>query len=320
MGLKRGDIVTVSEAIDGSLRLATDSMAPVQPLSCLINIGNFKDKELVGRLIVGTYLLGFESIKIVGPEGIPEDYQSAVASTVDLLPGMEVVEQTYRRVIIQSFVDPRRFPVETLLKRIQVMVTTMINYLGEAFGKQRYELLSEILRTERKIDELYFLSLRQIFVSVRSGSKADTTADTYIHSIGDRLVVRSLEDIADSVCACALEALPLKQLRQAPEVGDDLAKLIETVQVVFGKTMKAFFSLEVSLANEVINTVLRALTERLSLAEDAFSKANDPHLAVIVRSIVSNVMSVLRNCKTIAEVTLNRFVRTPSRMITIEAS
>ncbi|MDJ0270584.1 MAG: phosphate uptake regulator PhoU [Aigarchaeota archaeon] len=319
LGLKPGDVVTLTETPDGGLHLSPEMKPTSQQYYCTLDLEKFRDKELLSRLIIAAYLQGFEGIKIIGGDGIPADVQSAIMATIDLLPGMEIVEQTYRRVIMQSFVDPQKFPVETLLKRIQVMITTMMNHLNETLTKERYELINEISTIENKIDGLYFLCIRQIFAKVKSGLLGEAAPEAYLHAIGDRLVVRALEEIADSIHMSAMEANVLRGYKLSKEVKEELGRLHETVQVLFGKTMKSFFSLDSWLANEVIDTTRKAFGEHFTYAEDIIGKASNPRVAAIVRSIIWNAVSVTRNCKIIAEVTVNRFVRIPSRLITIES-
>jgi phosphate uptake regulator len=317
-GVSAGDVVEITEMADGSLRLSTEARPRVKHTAVTFDAGKFSDKGLLNRLIVGAYLQGSEEIRVISGEGLPGELQSSISKTIDMLPGVEVVEQTYRRVIIQSFVDPERFPFDVLIKRIQVMLTTIINDLAEAARTGRTDLLYDIERIENKIDELYFLCVRQIFIGVKSRVHGEMAADNYLTAIGDRLVVRALEEMADSVKMAAGELNLLSQHSVDANLRMSIAKLIESIQVLLGKTMKAFFSLDAALANEVIETTTRDWGEHISYSEIFPSESGDASVAVIMRNILWNIISVARNCKIIAEVTLNRFVRTPSRLVELE--
>jgi phosphate uptake regulator len=236
-----------------------------------------------------------------------------------MLPGVEIVEQTYRRIIVQSFIDPKKFPVEALLKRIQVMLTTILNNLADAVKTGRKNIIEDIERIENKIDELYFLCVRQIFIDVKTKSQGEAAPENFLTAIGDRLVVRALEEMADSVRMAAREVVLLEE--NTPEhIRQRVAKLIEYVQVILGKTMKAFFSLDISLANEIIETTRKEFGEHTSFSEFFSPERNEANLAVILRNIIWDMINIVRNCKIIAEVTVNRFVRTPSRLVELETS
>ncbi|MEM4416702.1 MAG: phosphate uptake regulator PhoU, partial [Nitrososphaerota archaeon] len=261
-GLTAGQIVELTEMADGSLRISTEAVKAPKHTAITFDAAKFQDRNLLGRLIVGAYLQGAEEIKIFSGEGLSADLQNMVNETLEMLPGVEVVEQTYRRIIAQSFIDPDRFPIEALLKRIQVMLTSILNNLSEAVRTGKKSIIEDIRRIENKIDELYFLCVRQIFIDVKTKSQVERAPEHFLTAIGDRLVVRALEEMADSVRMAADETALLDE--NTPEhVRQRLSKLIEYVQVLLGKTMKAFFSLDITLANEIIETARREFGEHI---------------------------------------------------------
>ncbi|MEM2973072.1 MAG: phosphate uptake regulator PhoU [Candidatus Caldarchaeum sp.] len=317
-GLKPGDVVSIVELSDSVLKLETKPTRTPQHTVFTLDVSKIKDSKLLSRLLIGAYLQGFEEMNIIGGDGISEEMQAAVSSTVDLLPGVEIVEQSFRKIVIQSFLDPSKFPVSGIIKRMQVMLTIGINNLAEALKEGRPEVLAEVEKMETKVDELYFLCIRQIFFSVKREVWGEEFSDPYIGAIGDRLVVRALEEIADSLKLAADEVNTLIG-KELPKSGvNKLVKLLESIQVVFGKTMKAFLSLDIQLANEIIEITTQEYGEEMSLNEVFPQNIHNVEQMISLRNFVYNVVNIARNCKIIAEVTLNRFVRTPSKLITME--
>ncbi|MEM2967642.1 MAG: PhoU domain-containing protein, partial [Candidatus Caldarchaeum sp.] len=300
------------------LKLETKPTRTLQHTVFTLDVSRIKDSKLLSRLLIGAYLQGFEEMNIIGGDGISEEMQAAVSSTVDLLPGVEIVEQSFRKIVIQSFLDPSKFPVSGIIKRMQVMLTIGINNLAEALKEGRPEVLAEVEKMETKVDELYFLCIRQIFFSVKREVWGEEFSDPYIGAIGDRLVVRALEEIADSLKLAADEVNTLIGKELPKSVVNKLVKLLESIQVVFGKTMKAFLSLDIQLANEIIEITTQEYGEEMSLNEVFPQNIHNVEQMISLRNFVYNVVNIARNCKIIAEVTLNRFVRTPSKLITME--
>jgi len=318
IGLKPGDIVSIVELSDTALKIETKTQGSPQHAVFTLDASKVKDKQLAARLVIGAYLQGFEEINIVGSEGIPEEVQEAVIAATDLLPGVEVVEHSSRKIVIQSFLDPNRFPVSGIIKRIQVMLTNGLNNLSEALKEGRKEPLSEISKMENKVDELYFLCIRQIFVSVRREVWGEEAADSYLGAIGDRLVVRSLEEVADSIKLAAEEATKLIEKGVPKTVINKLLKHLDSIQVLFNKTMKSFLSLDINIANEIIETTTTNYGEEMTFNDVFHHSINDLQVTISLRNFVYNIINIARSCKTIAEVTINRFVRTPSKLITVE--
>ncbi|MEM4190022.1 MAG: phosphate uptake regulator PhoU [Candidatus Caldarchaeum sp.] len=317
-GLKPGDVVSIVELSDSVLKLEVRPTRQPQHTVFTLDVTRVKDSKLLSRLLIGAYLQGFEEINIIGGEGIPEEMQTAITTTVDILPGVEIVEHSFRKIVVQSFLDPSRFPVPSIIKRIQVMLTIGINNLAEALREGRIESLHEVSRMETKIDELYFLCIRQIFFSVKREVWGEEAAHPYIGAIGDRLVVRALEEIADSIKLASDETFKLIEKELPKPVVNKLVKLLESIQVVFGKTMKAFLSLDIQLANEIIDITTQEYGEEMAFNDVFPQNLHDVTLTISLRNFVYNIVNIARNCKMIAEVTINRFVRLPSKMITVE--
>jgi len=82
--------------------------------------------------------------------------------------------------------------------------------------------------------------------------------------------------------------------------------------------MKAFLSLDIQLANEVIDTATQQYGEDMAFNDVFPQNLHDVTLTISLRNFVYNIVNIARNCKMIAEVTINRFVRMPSKMITVE--
>ncbi|MEM4189358.1 MAG: hypothetical protein QW544_02430, partial [Candidatus Caldarchaeum sp.] len=154
--------------------------------------------------------------------------------------------------------------------------------------------------------------------SVKREVWGEEAADPYITAIGDRLVVRALEEIADSLKLASDETFKLIEKELPKPVVNKLVKLLESIQVVFGKTMKAFLSLDIQLANEVIDTATQQYGEDMAFNDVFPQNLHDVTLTISLRNFVYNIVNIARNCKMIAEVTINRFVRMPSKMITVE--
>ncbi|MEM2973942.1 MAG: hypothetical protein QXS50_07335, partial [Candidatus Caldarchaeum sp.] len=71
-------------------------------------------------------------------------------------------------------------------------------------------------------------------------------------------------------------------------------------------------------ANEIIEITTQEYGEEMSLNEVFPQNIHNVEQMISLRNFVYNVVNIARNCKIIAEVTLNRFVRTPSKLITME--
>jgi len=317
-GLRQGDLLLVAEEADGSIRVQPPSAAPLQ-VTCTINAELCRSPGLLSRLLIGCYHQGYESVRVVAASGLTREQLREVAETVDRLPGFEIVEQTYRRVVMQSFIDPAKIPLEGLLKRLQVMVAAMLNNFMEFVETGRQDLLDTMRELELKVDELYFLILRLILLYLKRRELGEPLGiDSPAFASGARVVAKSLEEMADQLAGVAdeLTAARRRSIKLDGEVCKRLRKLAEMVHTVFGKSMKAFFSLDMELANEVIEGVNYIFRHHgKNVAEPC--EADNPKLVQTIRYVSWSLGYVARSCKVIAEVALNRFVRSSTSICSL---
>jgi len=320
-GLKPGDMVTLVENEDGSLRVDVGEVKKAETLVYTINYDLCNSNRTLTRLIIGAYLQGADIIKIISSNALTTDVINGIQAAVDRLPGLEIIEQTYRTVTIQSFIDPSKFPIEVLLKRLQILVASMLNQVVSSISEGTSLNISEIARQESKVDELYFLTIRQIFLALRRWYLSMALGiDSPIYAAGVRLVAKTLEDMGDTIESMAkgLSSIHKFPLKISPEVAKKLEELGTTVQSLFSKTMKALFNLDADLLNDILNNISYMLEQQDKLTDDVLLMVNGEKLTSSIKTIIWGFMCIVRNCEVIAEVAFNRLTRIPSNIISIE--
>jgi len=320
-GLKPGDMITLVENEDGSLRVDVGEVKKAETLVYTINYDLCNSNRMLTRLIIGAYLQGADIIKIISSNALTTDVIDGIQAAVDRLPGLEIIEQTYRTVVIQSFIDPSKFPIEVLLKRLQILVASMLNQVVSSISEGTPVNISEITRQESKVDELYFLTIRQIFLALRRWYLSVALGiDSPTYAAGVRLVAKTLENMGDVIESMAkgLSTIHKSSLKISPEVAKKLEELGTTVQSLFSKTMKALFNLDVDLLNDILNNISYMLEQQDKLTDDVLLMVNGDRLAPSLKTTIWGFMCIVRNCEVIAEVAFNRLTRIPSNIISIE--
>jgi len=320
-GLKPGDMITLVENEDGSLRVDVGEVKKAETLVYTINYDLCNSNRMLTRLIIGAYLQGADIIKIISSNALTTDVINGIQAAVDRLPGLEIIEQTYRTVVIQSFIDPSKFPIEVLLKRLQILVASMLNQVVSSISEGTPVNISEITRQESKVDELYFLTIRQIFLALRRWYLSVALGiDSPTYAAGVRLVAKTLENMGDVIESMAkgLSTIHKSSLKISPEVAKKLEELGTTVQSLFSKTMKALFNLDVDLLNDILNNISYMLEQQDKLTDDVLLMVNGDRLAPSLKTTIWGFMCIVRNCEVIAEVAFNRLTRIPSNIISIE--
>ena len=319
-GIKSGDIVMVSEDADGFLKIVLPGEPSRFETKVSINADLCYESEILKRVIAGCYLLGYDTIRVTSNKELHPSQQEDIRSMTKRLPGLEIVETTLRRVTVRCIIDPSRIPVDELMRKLHVMVTAMHNAAMNALLGGRPELAKEALQMENEIDQIYHLVVRQLLLALKDRDIANEIGiESPLHATGNRVVAKALEEIADVTAGIAKEtmALSAKEFKMDDKTLKDLQKFSSLVQTVFGKTMKAFLSRDLRLANETINSVIQADAEQRALAEE-LGKQEGSGANYSLMYMLWSLGRIFGYCKIIAETTITRFLRQTSPICAIE--
>src|SRR4030043_37462 len=120
--------VPISETEGG--KLVIDPRHDVEPLphSITLTPGPYRNRE-----IIGTYLLGFDIIRVEPKTRISFEVRDTVKSAVNRLIGLEIVEEDNSKIVLQCLLEPSSFPPEKILRRGYSIAAGMNRDVTNAF-------------------------------------------------------------------------------------------------------------------------------------------------------------------------------------------
>src|SRR2546428_101910 len=142
-------------------------------------------------MITGNYIVGCNTIRLRSREELSPSQLQEIHEAVRGLTGLTIVNQGPRFVTIENFVEPTRFPIDGLLRRLHYLTSRMEKLAlgvlaGEAVGR-----IEEVARMEIEVDRLYWLVVRQLLLAASNRSVAAKIGVTEPrHLLGDRLTRR----------------------------------------------------------------------------------------------------------------------------------
>jgi len=313
--LKAGDIVSIKREDDGSLKLVPGTEHKRDEVrNCIVNADLCNASHLLTRVITANYILGHDTIQIVAKEELRRDHLEEIRSTTQRLTGLSIVEQTMKQVTLQSFVDPTRFPIYGLMRRLHIILASMLDVSLKALVERRPELASEVAHMEEESDRIYWLIVRQLLLAIRDRSVGTKIGiESPVHIAGNRVVAKTLEEMADSAENVAREVIALRDRPINSEaILGDIAKFGAQTVKVSDQTMKALLTGDIGLANGAVEMVEEAEEDERKLTQKVLAHVKDPASAAGLRIIVWNLGQVTKYCRMIGEVTINRVLEKPS--------
>lgn len=313
LGLEAGAELRLIREEDGSVRIEPPGRAPSDVSGCRVRAEACEEPRTLERVVIGSYLLGRDTVQVVSRSPLEEDVLQEIYSAVDKLTGMTIVEQEDRSVILESFVEPTKFPVRGLLRRLQYLAERMVTLSLEGITKPDVGVPADLLRLEEETDGLYWLITRQLRVAARDRTAGAQIGETDPwHIAGDVLVAAMLERVAD----VALDLLGRRrevalELSGFPEkVSSRFFALGKQVQEIAHGALDAFFRGDVAAASRVLETIQEAEEEahRLSATIPMAADIDASYcvLCLQLKTALQSMAHVAVYYGTVAHVALNR--------------
>ncbi|MGI0078141.1 MAG: PhoU domain-containing protein [Nitrososphaerales archaeon] len=311
MNLKRGDTVTLSTDERGRLVVNPSLQVQETKTKCVISAERVDD-ILLGRIILGAYIAGHETLEIrTGNQEFTQGQLDVVKKTLGELIGLGIVEQGVNRLVVQSFLDPSKFPIEGLIMRLNLIVESMRDLAVKALLEERNEFAKQVLDLDVEADKVYFLATRLLLQAVQDKAIAERVGlENPKNIVGDRLVVKFLEEVGDYAQDIARSVMKVNDLRYYNmEVNKEIATLHEHVKNISRLAMHSLFKNDIIAANTAIVEYgnLAILVEKVDSDLDR-KLVSVLAVATPLKSIVNSIKQTGRYYTIASETMINRSV------------
>lgn len=315
VSLKQGDIVSFRRESDGGITVYPGLTKERENHRYIIDADLCDGRNLLTRIITANYLTGHDTIQIISKKELSSRHLEEVRGVSRRLTGLGIVEQTLKSVTLQSFVDPTKFPIYGLMRRLQIILSSMLEQAVKSVVEGRTAMADEVLHMEEEADRIYWMIIRQLLLAVLDRRVAkEVGIEGPMHVVGNRVIAKSLEQMADSAAHVALEAQKLKgdAKNVEPKITKGLLQLSDNVRSLIEDSFNALMKGDLKKSNECIERVQACETLERSLTADVMKSVKEVNLAVGLRSIIWDVGQMARDSIAIAEVGINRKLETPS--------
>jgi len=314
-GVEPGTTVTLVKEDDGTLRIrAGEPAVSTMGTECVLDADTCGRPGTLRRLLVGSYVVGRNSIRIKSRTGLSQEHIKEAQEAARSLTGLTIVNQGPKFVLLENFAEPTRFPIDGLLRRLQYLTVRMGHLsLQPLRGKGAHEI-PEVHRLEDEADRLYWLVTRQLLLAARDRTVAAKIGIAEPrHLLGDRVAAIALETIADlwDEVARGVEALDHSGFRPSSGFADTANRLDASLASLGEATMTAFFSASLADANAALDMAPSVAAQVDAMRVQAPNQKCERGLDVcatclLVGEVVRPIAQVVRQYETVAQVTMNR--------------
>ncbi|NOZ59691.1 MAG: phosphate uptake regulator PhoU [Euryarchaeota archaeon] len=261
------------------------------------------------RRVIAAYLAGYSTIRI----RFNRDSIRLKEKTKDLLNfliAVEVIKDLGYEITAQVLLSHAKLPVLKVVERVSGIVEGMLQDLSSGISSGDCELLRHVTERELEVDRLYFLAVRQLKSAAMSQIAARQVGIEHRRDVlGIRLIVKSLERIADHVESIATKLIQLS----VPEDSKLLLGVAEGVSDIYLTAKEATLSFDADLAEEVFRKLPAVEEEMRKSARELVRSGSDLEEVITLRLSLESYYRIARYCCDVGEIIINMHAEVPER-------
>lgn len=248
--LKHGEKVTLLPQQDGSISIYPQFNNQRREIT--LNVTPKSSSQSLKRGIIGAYLDGFDSIKVVTETTFSEDQHESIRETIDSLFGLELIEVTGNTMNIVCLLK-QTMPVNKAVTRIHNVIISMCSETIAAVENHNVDLIKGLTRRTRDIKRLLLVTNRLLRSSILFPKPSQNDSISLIDCVDYLQILHVTSEIAGNLNKIAknINFLTGKQLPK------NIAKLLvetgKSIQVMYDNSVQALLSKDIPLANNVLD-------------------------------------------------------------------
>ncbi|MGB9959640.1 MAG: PhoU domain-containing protein [Candidatus Bathyarchaeales archaeon] len=305
-----GDLIFIMQEKDGTLRIMPANMAQREEAEeHIINVDACDEKGMLERIIVGSYILGRDVIRVTSSTRIGKAHIDEVRRIVRKLIGLGILEETPKNILLQCSVDPAKFKLDMLIRRLSLIASTILSEAMQAFVENNEALANEAINREDEADTIFYLAVRLLLSAQVKPDIAEQVGATDILFIpATRLILQQLELIADysEDMAKKIGNVGVYRNKITDETVQEIYHLGELTQTIFQKAVDCIFTGELKVANGVLE-----MQQVLEMEADRLMREL-PEIPYL-RAIISCLSKIAGLGASIADIAINRALEKPSK-------
>ena len=306
-GVRKGDVVFISEENDGALRITPEPTQTEDQSIYVVNVDNCDNTKVLARVIVGNYVLGRNLIKVESERRLMREQIESIREVTQKLLGIGIIEESDRHLLLQCSIDPKNFPLDTVIRRLYVITSIMFKESMDALIDRDMEIAKDALAREHEADTIFWLLTRLLASAQQSRmvSEAIGIRDP-MEIVENNLIAWYLEMIGDRLFAIAKNVLALEELRDEDEeeLFERLSQIGLVVFTMFDQAMKSMFDGDIKLASDAVDLYEAVGREEESLLKE-FQENHNPELSAYVNEIAWELRIVAEYSTAIATISID---------------
>ena len=275
-----------------------------------LDISSLDEDHELTRAVMTMYVSGFDVITLETTR-ISAEQRRIIRDAVQGLVGLEVIEETSERVVLQDLLDSSELSVHNAITRMQLVSLTMLEDAIEALIEDDNDLAEDVKQRDEDVDRLWYMVSR-VFRTVLRNPTAATDIGFPRETVFDyQSSARQLERIADHATKIADLSLEVGELsgETAAKLEELQAEAVTVPETAMDALLTEGSDEAADRANEARGNI-RAVDD-LAREVDREVRESDPQSAQVLGLVVDSLSRTADYGNNIAESALQKAAPRP---------
>ena len=288
VGLKRGDTLFLVPEKDGALKLLPSHQFKQKGVvdEYICNVDLCESPKMLERIVVGNYILGRDLLTLKSSERMHSENIKEIRAIIRRLIGMGIIEETQDHITLQCSIDPRKFHLDMLLRRLSTISLTIVSEAVQALVDLDESMAKEAIDRENEADMVYLLAMRLLISAQRNRDIAkEIGLEDPLQVLYFGLVLRYLEliaDYAEEIAHGVIDLLQRNKDRLPRQLIEKISDMADQARNLVLQSIDCFFMCDIRTANNILGMLTSIKQERDRLIQ---LLPEIPHLDLIVWNI-----------------------------------
>jgi len=254
-----------------------------------------------GRDIIGSYLLGFDTIILQSSTMFSRENIIDIRKIVRSLAGAEITEESSNKIEVQILLNSEAVAPERVLRREAALVNSMILDCVLALMSANKNLIHSIIERDEEVNRQYFILVRVIRSTISDPEALKKLNLTPLKLMDLRLVAKIFEDTGDKTVEIAKEIIKILEKEGNEEKFKELKDISLKITELLNKSLEAFIT---ENHEEVIKILYEQelLLKRIhEFSKKIVSMEESNILKEIILKIISKFEGIINNILDLAE-------------------
>ena len=275
-----------------------------------LDITGLEEEHELTRAVMTMYVSGFDVIRLETSR-ITASQRRIVREATQGLVGLEVIEETTDRVVLQDLLDSSELSVHNAITRMRLVALTMLEDAVEALVTDDDDLADDVIERDDDVDRLWYMVSRVFRTVLRNPTAANEIGFPRETVFDYQSSARQLERIADHATKIAVLSREIGEI--TGETADLLYELRDEATRVPDTAMDALLTDD---SDEAVELASQARAEIRDVDEttrevDKKVREADPQSAQVLGLVVDSLSRTADYGGNIAESALQKAAPRP---------